>query len=129
MTVCTHLGESIRDCARRKGDERILNTLLFEDAVAKDVLYHRSCFKAYTRVKSFDRSDTATLDPYEMAFKKLKVAIQTSLDNNALCTLKDLLAVYQSHLQDYGIHTPYKSDRLKQRIMKQFGDSRDSIDI
>ena len=49
--MTTDAGETIRNCANRKGDEVFLKKICGVDLIAQEATYHKGCHSAYLRMK------------------------------------------------------------------------------
>ena len=103
------------------------------DNVAADVLYHRSCYQAYTQPKELRRlTDSQEEDhdnsPFQSAFQALVKEIEETIlnenDNGVhICRMPDLCNRFAFFLTKEGItdHTSYRTEKLKRRLRLHFG--------
>ena len=92
--MTTDTGETIRNCANRKGDEVFLKKICSVNLIAQEAKYHKGCHSAYLKMKKGrseledEREDN---DLYQAAFYELIKEINTDLLHNKraydMCTL------------------------------------------
>ena len=135
LSVCTNLKDTLLKAAKLHQDDRIIMQLeSVLDNVAADVLYHRSCYQAYTHPKEMRRlTDSLEEDhhssPFQSAFQALVREIEeTILNENGngvhICRMPDLRNRFALFLTREGItdHTSYRTEKLKRRLRLHFGD-------
>ena len=80
--MTTDAGETIRNCAKRKGDEVFLKKICGVDLIAQEAKYHKGCHSAYLKMKkdpSEFEDERENNDLYQAAFSDLIKEINTDL--------------------------------------------------
>ena len=108
---------------RRKGgpiDERLQVVVTGTDLIARDILYHKSCYRDETRAKTLDRlrekqeetrgSSVPQADPNQDGNLPAATALATTLDDvehrGLVVRLAQICQTYDSQLSQAGIAAP-----------------------
>ena len=129
--MTTTAEESIKEAANLKNDEGILRQVRDVDLVAKELRYHNTCRRDYTRKLSNPHSTrepsaTATqIDAHQEAFNFVCQYIEdTIIRGGNVERVTMLREKYLSHLQENypdEYNPNYKTDKLKRKLAKHFG--------
>ena len=124
--------DTLIDAAEICDDERVLLAIKDQDLVAIEVKYHKSCYRNYTNAKTLERikmkneqaSEQKSIYDKAFAFDKIaKIVKDTVVDGSAIVRMSDLKRQYTAFLLDEGLDAPdYRSEKLKSRLLKRFGD-------
>ena len=135
--------DTLRHAARIRQDKRVLLEIDQGDLHAKDILYHRSCYKQYTSRQNLKlvcerktrvgddcsspdtSSSPETSSPHERAFARLAWMIDDWIekDTNCLMKLTSLCTKYVELLAEEGENVAsYRGDQLKRRLLEHYGE-------
>ena len=126
-TGCTSLlkAAQIRQC------DHVLLQINGQDAIAKQIKYHRSCYKDFTKADSLanieqqncQHEDNRT-DVYNDAFQEIRRCVQMEVIwKSKIVSMSDLTSQFIIELSKRGVTlSDYRSSKLKERLKKSFGD-------
>jgi len=131
----TELAETtVKQCARKKADFEMLGKIEGVDLIAKEARYHETCRRYYIRKSerrhhSDDETSTGQtsqqLAAYDDAFKWLckyiKEEIITLGKVERMSMLRDRFLQYMEHVYPDFYNPLYTTQKLKARIMAEFG--------
>lgn len=97
------------------------------DAVAADVVYHRSCYKHYTNptvLKQFrdlpEELGCCYTNAYSILFEEMESSV---LAGTKVVFMPDLRGRFTSLLAEQGVHNlQYRTEKVKRHLRHQFGD-------
>lgn len=126
---------SVKTAAEIRDDSIMLLRIAGQDLIARDAVYHQSCLGSYTsktnlskitkspaiRATSTSSQNDETV-VYNEAFKTLIDAIEKDLQNGKAFLMSSLLEMFKSYLPEDFSNTSYRSDRLKSKLQKHYGD-------
>ena len=106
------------------------------DGIAREVMYHHSCYKIYTHANTLSRmmdsqilleDERCCSSAYDSAFVRLVTEVQsTILDKTGEGTIgrvPDLCSRFVALLQEEGVSVvDYRTSKLRRRLQKHFGD-------
>lgn len=135
LTTCvTEIAEtSIQEAAQKKNDEKVLCKIRDQDLRARELKYHSSCEKAYTRDLSLNRRKAHTSDlneykdeqqAHQNAFDKLCGYVTESIIVNCNVERMSMLKeIYLKYLKEEPqFYNPnYKTYKLKNKLINKFG--------
>ena len=114
QTVQLRADQTLRDCAIRKGDEKII-AVTSRDIVAAEAHYHWSCYRNYTRAKSeHEGGNSCTLyqkiesESYAKLFEYIRTEIFPSKN---IVTIASLTVKLESFMLASGIEQIYDSTK------------------
>jgi hypothetical protein len=122
--------EQIRHAALQRMDERIM-PLVIEDTVAKEVHYHRSCYRTYTRgSKPTSESVPANKDPYTEAENKAHDLLFAYIRCDLFCNprvirMTDLTNKLTQYMHTLGFEDTknHTKKHTRRKLESEFGDS------
>jgi hypothetical protein len=118
---------SIKDAADRKRDENLLCKIRNVDLIAKEVCYHSTCRKAYTRAReSLEESaiDDGLTKAHANAFTYICDYVKQSIVKGG--NVMRMTMLREKYLQFMMDNSPefynpsYKTDKLKNKLLRQF---------
>lgn len=97
------------------------------DAVAADVMYHRSCYKEFTdscALKKLEDTAEEMGDSYAQAYAQLFAEVESSvLTGKKVELMPRLRTRFVALLADLGINNEeYRTEKVKRHLRKRFGD-------
>ena len=124
---------SLLEAAKIRGHTRVIRELDGEDAIAKEVKYHRTCFTLYVNKKSLrkiaegaveDDLASGNSDAKEIAFSKLVQHLEESVlaDTSSVTDMTQICTLYNGYLADQGVEASHRSFTVKQRLVTHFED-------
>ena len=125
---------SLLRAADTRGDNRVLLQIKGQDCTAREIKYHRSCYKNYVRLEKLTKLEAqncATGDKesrgYSKAFGKLCHYLQSEdIIKTRTLNMTKLVGKFVSHLNEEGLNiSDYRSSKLKQRLKGAFGKQLD----
>ena len=105
-----------------------------QDCIAREIKYHRSCYKNYVRLETLTKLEAqncATEDEesggYSKGFGKLCRYLQSEvIIKTRILNMTELVGKFVSHLNEEGLNiSDYRSSKLKQRLKGAFGKQLD----
>ena len=121
---------SLLRAAEIRGDNRVLLQIKGQDCIAREIKYHRSCYKNYVRLETLTKLEAqncATEDKesrgYSKAFGKLCHYLQSEvIIKTRTLNMTELVGKFVSHLNEEGLNiSDYSSSKLKQRLKGALG--------
>ena len=123
--------DSIKEAASKKQDEHILGKVQDIDLVAREVHYHASCRKDYTREaerhgtapKDEDeiRKQTAHKAAFDYIVKYVKESIFEGANVERMTMLKEKYQQFMLENSPQFYNKDYKTENLKHKLEKEFG--------
>ena len=132
--------ERIKEAARLLNDERLQVAVTGTDLIAKDVIYHKSCYRDKTRAKTLDRlrekqvkeetggSSAPPADPNlptatALAATRLDDVEQGVIHGGLVVRLAQICRTYDSYLSQAGIDAPpFRAEHMRRHLEERFGD-------
>ena len=129
LTKCEQIKpEALLRAIDLRQDERLIQCFADDfDAVASDVVYHRSCYRQYTNpraLKYLEDSPVECNEIYTKAFNTLCANIEPLLFSSKFVrTMVDICSDYSTLLGNSGIeNVNYRTEKLKHRLRHRFND-------
>ena len=127
LTNCINLGDTLCNTAMLCDDQCVLLYLVSVDAVAAEVMYHRSCYQCYTNRKDLERlmdTEKEKSGPYDIAFTNLLQEVQDPIcRGKRLFTMPVLCDHFNELVVEQGQNNPhYRAENLKRHLQKHFGE-------
>ena len=126
--------ERVTKSAERKNDHRLLLAIRCEDLVAKEVKYHKSCYRAYTKGsespmvadKGSEKAPGMTspeIQARARAKQNLMEFVQKRvIEDLDVLKMTDLKDIYVKNLESYGFDSKsYRTEKVKKKLIKVFG--------
>ena len=113
---------SLLRTAEIRGENRALLQIKGQDCIAREIKYHRSCYKNYVRLETLTKLEAhcATEDKesqgYSKAFGKLCHYLQSEvIIKTRILNMAELVGKFVLHLNEEGLNiSDYRSSKLKQ---------------
>ena len=118
--------------AEIRDDRRLLLQIQGQDTIAIDIKYHKSCYVQYVRPGALAKLEEQNCDDEDIAGKSYNRAFgsireyvnDTVLKEGKAIKMSELLERYIRNLSQEGVNAPhYRSSKLKNRLVKSFGNS------
>jgi hypothetical protein len=120
---------SLLKAAQIRGNEHVLLQISGQDTIAKEIRYHRSCYKDFTKADTLARleeknceSEDRRSQDYHDAFGEIQQRVQREvIGKNAVISISVLTSQFITELDNRGIHeSNYRNSKMKQRLKKSF---------
>ena len=118
--------------AEKKNDQRIPLAILFEDLVASEVKYHKSCYRAYTKGCKLESDDSNEAEPslttnspetqrHMRATESLVTFVQKRVVQDLyVLKMADVQDQYVKYLKSNGIDArTYRTEKVKKKLIKK----------
>ncbi|CAH3152689.1 unnamed protein product [Pocillopora meandrina] len=107
---------SLLRAAEIRGDNRVLPQIKGQDCIAREIKYHRSCYKNYVRLETLTKLEAqncATEDKesrgYSKAFGKLCHYLQSEvIIKTRILNMTELVGKFVSHLNEEGLNINFR---------------------
>ena len=124
---------SLLRTAEIRGENRALLQIKGQDCIAREIKYHRSCYKNYVRLETLTKleahcaTEGKESQGYSKAFGKLCHYLQSEvIIKTRILNMAELVGKFVLHLNEEGLNiSDYRSSKLKQRLKGAFGKQLD----
>ena len=122
--------ERVTKSAERKNDQRLLLAIRCEDLVAKEVKYHKSCYRTYTKGTDLTSEEEILLIPKSPEIRAHARPTECLVDLVRRRVIQDLDVLkmtgvkeqYVKYLESNGIDArAYRTEKVKKKLIKVFG--------
>ena len=134
--ISTGTGNSTREhvlkAAKQRSDEKIeLRMMLYQDLLAYDAKYHRSCYASYISKRNIQAAEPTVkreteINPTKKAFELLCKEVEKTMlsGEKKILLLTEMNARFVDILHSVGVNDPgsYRSWKLKEKLKSHFGD-------
>lgn len=122
---------SLLKAAQIRENDHVLLQITGQDTIAKEIKYHRSCYKDFTKADSLAKIEERNCEhednrthAYNDAFQEIRRRVQMEVIwKNKIVSISDLTSQFMIELSKRGVDvSDYRSSKLKERLKKSFGD-------